>query len=300
MSLSEKRLHLFCDVDDFCQIFVPLWQMTLIQQGLLKRVREPDLSLSEMMTIIIHFHQSHDRDFKTYDLEYVCEHLGDEFPTLVSDNRFVELMPRVLMPLCAYLDQRKGQVTGIAFIDSTKIAVCHAKRIDRHQVFEGIGKLGKSSMGWFFGFKLHLIINDQGALLALCITPGNTDDRQPVPDLVKGLFGKRFGDKGYISQALFEKLFLQDVQLITHIRKNMKNRLVPLIDKLLLRKRVLIETVNDQRKNISQIEHSRHRSPTNFMVNLLAGLIAYTHQETKPALDLSDFGLDPQQSPILA
>ena len=299
MSQEMKRLNLFCDVDDFCLIFIPLWNMTLLQHGVIKRVREPQLSISEMMTIIIHFHQSHYRDFKTYYIEYVCEHLRDEFPHLVSYNRFVELMPRNLLPLCCYLHFRKGEVTGISFVDSTRLAVCGNKRINRNQVFEDVAALGKSSMGWFFGFKLHLVVNDQGELLAFCLTPGNVDDRQPVPEMVQGFFGKLFGDKGYISQALFELLFEAGIQLVTGIRKNMKNRLVPLLDKLLSRKRSIIETINDQLKNISQIEHTRHRSVTNFMVNLVAGLAAYTHQEKKPSLNLADLGLDPDNALVV-
>lgn len=299
MSQEEKRLNLFCDVDDFCLLFIPLWNMTLLQYGVIKRVKEPALSISEMMTIIIHFHQSHYRDFKTYYIEHVCQHLNDEFPNLVSYNRFVELMPRTLLPLCCYLHYRKGEVTGISFIDSTRITVCGNKRISRNQVFKDVAELGKSSMGWFFGFKLHLVVNDQGELLAFCLTPGNVDDRKPVPDLVQGFFGKLFGDKGYISQALFELLFEAGLHLVTGIRKNMKNRLVPMLDKLLARKRSIIETINDQLKNISQIEHSRHRSVTNFMVNLAAGLVAYTHQEKKPALDLSDLGLDPDNALVV-
>ena len=299
MSQAQKRLNLFCEVDDFCLIFMPLWQMTLLQHGVIKRVKEPRLSVSEIMTIIIHFHQSHYRDCKTYYLEYVCQHLQAEFPDLVSYQRFVELMPRVLLPLCCYLHFRKGEVTGISFIDSTRIRVCGNKRISRNQVFKDVAELGKSSMGWFFGFKLHLVVNDQGELLAFCLTPGNVDDRQPVPDLVQGFFGKLFGDKGYISQALFELLFEAGIQLVTGIRKNMKNRLVPMLDKLLARKRSIIETINDQLKNISQIEHSRHRSVTNFMVNMVAGLVAYTHQEKKPTLNLADLGLDPDNALVV-
>lgn len=299
MSQEQKRLELFCDIDDFCLIFIPLWHITLLQQGVIHRVREPRLSVSEIMTIIIHFHQSHYRDFKAYYLEYVCNHLGAEFPNLVSYNRFIELMPRVLLPLCCYLHRRKGQVSGISFVDSTRITVCGNKRISRNQVFKEVAELGKSSLGWFFGFKLHLVVNDQGELLAFCLTPGNVDDREPVPDLVQGFFGKLFADKGYISQALFELLFEAGIQLVTGIRKNMKNRLVPLLDKLLARKRSLIETINDQLKNISQIEHSRHRSVTNFMVNLVAGLAAYTHQEKKPALNLADLGLDPDNALVV-
>jgi transposase len=156
-------------------------------------------------------------------------------------------------------------------------------------VFEGVAARGKTSMGWFYGFKLHLVVNDQGELLACQLTPGNVDDRTPVPILSKRLFGKLFGDRGYVSKPLFEQLW-QDfqVQLITKLRKNMKNRLMTMSDKLLLRKRALIETIIDQLKNISQIEHSRHRSPINFVVNVLAGLIAYCHQPKKLALQFVD------------
>jgi hypothetical protein len=280
-------LELFCDVDDFCQAFEPVWHQSLVQQGTRQRNRPTQLVTSEIMTIVIHFHQSGYRNFKTYYVEYVQEHLRDEFPQLVSYTRFIELMERVLVPLIAYLYHCKGRCTGISFVDATSLAVCHNRRIARHRVFDGLAARGKTSMGWFYGFKLHLVINDRGELLAFQLTPGNSDDRQPVPILARALFGKLFADKGYISQALFEQLWAQNVQLITSVRRNMQNRLVLLSDKLLLRKRALIETVNDQLKNISQIEHSRHRSPINFLVNLFAGLIAYCHQPKKPSLNLT-------------
>ena len=149
-------------------------------------------------------------------------------------------------------------------------------------------------MGWFYGFKLHLIVNDQGELLAVQLTPGNTDDRKPVPQMTKKLGGLVVA-RGYLSQALFEQLFGRGLQLmaaefplpITFIRRNMQNRHVVLEDKLLTRKRFVIGTIVDQHKNISRIEHSRHRSTTNFIVNLIAGLIAYTWQAKKPSLNLS-------------
>jgi catechol 2,3-dioxygenase-like lactoylglutathione lyase family enzyme len=140
---------------------------------------------------------------------------------------------------------------------------------------------GKTSVDWFFGFKLHLVVNEQGELLNALLTPGNTDDRTPVPQLLQRLFGKVFGDRGYVSQKLALQLW-QDlgIQLITKLKRNMKNRLMALSDKLLLRRRAIIESVIDQLKNISQIEHSRHRSPVNCLVNLVCGLIAYCHQPT--------------------
>ena len=282
-----RILELFCDVDDFCVCLAQhnLWRQLGI--GRAKRGPKPTLALSEIMTIIIHFHQSHYRDFKAYYTEHVMVHLRSEFPNLVSYNRFVELMPMALLPLCHYLHSRLAASRGLAFIDSTPVPVCHNKRIARHQVFAGLAARGKTSMGWFYGFKLHLIVDDRGNLLAFYLTPGNVDDRKPVPHLAKKLWGKLIADKGYISQALFEQLFGQGLQLITPIRKNMHNRLMPLMDKLLLRKRSIIETINDQLKNISQIAHTRHRSHTNFLVNLIAGLIAYTHQPKKPSLNLA-------------
>ena len=279
---------LFCDVDDFCQLFLEQWYAQQLTQGKRKRRRASRLSVSEIMTILICFHQSGYRHFKAYYLFYVCRHLKDAFPGLVSYQRFVALIPSVLMPLCVYLNQRKATATGIAFIDATSIVVCHNRRIYSHKVFKKLAKRGKTSMGWFYGFKLHLVVNDQGELLAFQVTPANVDDRKPVPKLARNVFGKLFGDKGYISKALFEALFEQGVQLITSIRKNMKNQLLPIFDKVLLRKRAIIETINDQLKNISQIEHTRHRSVANFMVNLICGLIAYTHQPRKPSLNLGN------------
>src|SRR5262249_11884614 len=157
-----------------------------------------------------------------------------------------------------------GSCTGFSFIDSTSLDVCENRRIPQHRVFKDLAGRGKNSMGWFFGFKLHLVVNDCGEILNMKLTPANVDDRAPVPALVRGLFGKLVGDKGYISQALFEELFCHaNLQLITRIKSNMKNKLISVFDKILLRKRSIIETVIDQLKNISQIEHSRHRSPTN-------------------------------------
>jgi hypothetical protein len=283
MSLDD----LFCDVDDFCRLFLPDWHRQQLQHGERKRRRSCRLVLSEIMTILIHFHQSHYRDFKAFYWLHVCRHLADAFPQRLSYNRFVALIPTALVPLCVYLQTRKGQATGIAFIDATSLVVCHNRRIHSHPVFKKIARRGKTSVGWFYGFKLHLVVNDRGELLAFQVTPGNVDDRKPVPRLAKGLTGKLFGDRGYISQKLFETLLEQDLQLITKLRKGMKNKLLPLADKLLLRKRALIETINDQLKNISQIEHTRHRSVINWMVTLLAGLVAYTHQPKKPSLNLS-------------
>ena len=278
-------VELFCHVDDFCQAFEAEWIRHQLTTGRRRRRRAGRLCLSEIMTLLIWFHPSHYRDFKAFYLHQVCGPLRDAFPGVVSYGRFVELIPSTLIPLCAYLRSCQGACTGISFIDSTPLAVCHPQRRHQHRLFAGQAQWGKSSTGWFFGFKLHVVVNDQGHLLNVALTPANVDDRQPVPGLVQDLFGKLFADRGYLSKKLSKQLKTRfDLQLITKLRSNMKNQLLPMADKLLLGKRALIETIIDQLKNISQIEHTRHRSPVNFMVNLLGGLIAYCHQPKKPAL----------------
>ncbi len=217
------------------------------------------------------------------------------FPRLVSYQRFVSWMPSALLPLCAYLKVWFGRCTGISFIDSTSLKVCHIRlrrgvalrRIHQHQVFAELAARGKTSVDWFFGFKLHLVVNEHGELLNLRLTPGNTDDRKPVVQLLQTLFGKVFADRGYVSQRLVHQLLSTcGIAFFANPRRKMKNQLMRLSDKLLARKRSIIESIIDQLKNISQIEHSRHRSPINFLVNLICGLIAYCHQPKKPSLRL--------------
>jgi hypothetical protein len=286
-------------MDDFCQTFEPDFKGKLLEDGTTKRNKPSSLALSEVMTIIVLFHFSGYRTFKHYYCHLVCKHLSWAFPKLVSYNRFVELMPSALLPLASYLQTRKGSCTGISFIDSTPVKVCHNRRINSNKVFKEVARRGKNSIDWFFGFKIHLVVNEVGELLAIKLTAGNVDDRVPVPEMIKGLFGKLFGDRGYISQKLFELLFGQGIELITKIKKNMKNKLMSLFDKLMLRKRAIIETINDQLKNVSQIEHSRHRSVANFLVNVVAALIAYTHREKKPSLNIRINELTPLSSVVL-
>jgi transposase len=280
-------LDLYCSVDTFWQRFELLRERELLASGQRRRRRATRLHPAEILTILILFQQSGYRTFKGFYREHVQLQLRQEFPQLVSYTRFVDLMPRFLVPLAVYLHLQRGECTGISFIDSTSLSVCHPARISQHRVFAVDARRGKTSVGWFYGFKLHLVVNDRGELLAFCLTPGNTDDRKPVPSLVRRLFGRLFGDKGYISAPLAERLFLgQGLRLITKLRKNMRQQLLELSDRLLLRKRALIETIIDQLKNICQIEHSRHRSPINFLVHLLAWLVAYCHQPKKPSLGL--------------
>ena len=280
----DNLVEIYVNVDDFLKIFQSELTKKLLQHGEKIRNRPSRMSRSEIITVIILFHRSNYRTFKHFYLNQVYKYLQQDFPTLVSYTQFVKLQKSILIHICAYLNSIKGKQTGISFIDSTPIAVCHNKRIARNKVFNGLAARAKSTMGWYYGFKLHIIINEVGELLSFALTSANIDDRKVLSKLSKDLTGKLFGDRGYISQKYFDLLFKQGLHLITTIKKNMKNKFIPMMDKILLRKRFIIETVNDQLKNISQIEHSRHRSINNFMVNLIAGLVAYCHQSKKPAI----------------
>ena len=278
---------LYCSVDDFWKTFKQEWDKNLIESGKTKKGPKASLSIPEMMTIVIMFQQSNFRTFKHFYIN-ISLYYRKEFPQLVSYSRFVHLKKTLLIPLFAYLLNRKGSVTGISFIDATSIKVCHNKRISRNKVFKGFAKRGKTSLGWFYGFKLHLIVNENGEIISFLVTPGNIADVSVVEELAKGITGKLFGDKGYISSPLMKKLLKKSLHLITTIRSNMKNKFLNIRDKILLRKRSIIETINDQLKNISQVEHTRHRSVANFLINLLGAIAAYSHQEKKPSINFSE------------
>ena len=257
--------------------------------GKAHRNRPCRVSDAEIMTMLVLFHTSHFRDLKTFYTGYVCQHLRQEFPNKLSYNRFVERQRKVALHLLMFLNIcALGKCTGISIIDSTPIVSCHIKRMHMHKTMRGLAAMGKCTMGWFYGFKLHLVINDKGEIIQWMLTPGNTDDRDPLKNekFTEKLFGKLFADRGYISQDLFEKLFIDDIHLVTKIKKNMKNSLMNIYDKICLRKRAVIETVNDELKNICQIEHTRHRSVDNFVTNLASALIAYNFMPKKPQMNI--------------
>lgn len=282
----ESLTELFCLFDDFCRLFEPEWEKQLICKGDKKRKRKSCLSLSELMTLSVLFHQLRFREFKMFYLYYVCRHLRSEFPRLPSYSRLVELMPRCAVPLTIFFETIKGECDGISIADATAISVCDNKRIPRHRVFKETAARSKTSMGWFYGFKLHAIINSKGEIIAFKVTSGNVDDRKPVPELSEGLFGQLYADKGYIAQWLTQLLDNQGVEFITTFKKNMKSVHRTAFEKAILRRRSLIETVFDQLKNLCQIEHTRHRSMMNFIVNLISGIVAYSLAPVKPSLKL--------------
>ena len=281
---QDKITEIFYLTDEFCLEFQKSIEGHSLGNSPKKK---PMMSQSEVISILIIFHGMQHKNIKHFYLNYVQKHLVHLFPNTVSYNRFVELSQQVILPMTMFLKmQCLGDCTGITYVDSTPIRVCKNKRIKRNKVFKDIATVGKSTMGWFFGFKLHLIVNEKGDILNFVITQGNVDDRTPLNDskFLAKIKGKLYGDKGYISSKLTQLLFVDGIQLITGIRDKMKNCLLELKDKILLRKRSVIETINDELKNICQVEHSRHRSFENFISNLISGLIAYSFFPKKPAI----------------
>lgn len=287
--MKDKITDIFFYTDEFCKEYYKVMEgFQLVEEtGKQKRNKPCKLSDSEVITIMISFHLGNFRNLKHFYQNYIQDVLKSDFPKTVSYNRFVELQQKALLPMVIFLKMmRLGSCTGISFVDSTPIRVCDNKRIFNHKVFQGIATRGKSTVGFFFGFKLHIVVSETGDILNFVITPGNVDDRAPLKEdnLLENVCGKLFADRGYISQSLFEQLFAKDIQLVTGIKQNMKNRLMSIIDKILLRKRSIIETINDELKNICQVEHSRHRSFINFLSNLISGLIAYSYLPKKPRI----------------
>lgn len=287
MITKDKITEIFCVIDEFDQKFEAELQKNLLpsHSGVRHRNRKASLSDSEIMTILLIFHFGTFRNFKHYYLFFVREHLKHEFPKAMSYNRFVELEQRVFFKLVFFLRLFAfGRCTGVSFVDSTMIPVCHNLRRYSNKVFKGLAKDGKGTMGWCHGFKLHILCNDRGEIITFCLTGANIDDRNPKvwKIFAKELYGKVFADRGYISPTLFDFLFEDGVRLVHGLRSNMKNKLMPMYDKIMLRKRLIIETINDLLKNKAQLVHSRHRSVANFLVNLVSVLAAYCFFDNKP------------------
>src|SRR3990167_4893985 len=282
-------VEIFCDIDEFYKDHIKKSATKLLPLPKGKRRRKTELSESEMLTIMILFHLSHYRTFKDFYIDCVLGQLSRELPKALSYLCFVALMPRLLASLTAYVLSRMGKHTGLYYLDSTKMVVCHNRRIYRNKVFKGIAERGHCSVGFFYGFKLHLAINHQGEIVSFCITKGNVDDRQVVEKLMRGLSGLSAGDKGYLGKELQETLAKQNLKLITKVRKNMKKKMLSAFEKFFLYQRSIVETVIDQLKSICHIEHTRHRSPVNFLVNLVSGLAGYCLKPRKPSIGMGKF-----------
>lgn len=287
--MKKDITELYCFVEDFCRVIDKNFADKLLSNG--KRpTRVAGITVAEILTITLLYHQSPCKNFKAFYLLYLPLYKA-EFQKLPSYDRFIALKPRVLWYLALLLQWfcTQAEMTGISYIDTTTITVCHEKRISRNKTFYGLAEISKSTYGWFFGFKLHLIINEIGEIQAFTLTKGNVDDRKPVANLTEKLTGLLFGDKGYIKKDLFQKLFDRGLQLVTNIKKGMKNILMPLRNKILLKKRSIIETVFDFLKNKFELEHTRHRSPVNFLVHIFSTLVSYSMHSKKPSISMPYF-----------
>lgn len=270
----DITLLYYC-IDEFCKIYKEWEKNKLIDSGRCRQ-REGKLSLSEMLTIVIYYHMSNYKNFKSYYLIEIRNRQKDQFKDIPCYKRFIQIMPKLIVPLSILIHYLKGEETGEYIIDSTKLSVCHNRRIMRHKTFKDIAERGKTTMGWFYGFKLHMVINNKGQVMAVKITRGNIDDRKFVPELTKNLKGVLLADKGYISQKLFNKLYSQGLKIICGVKQSMKNYLLSLNEKIAHRKRFLIETIFGRLKFQANLEHSRHRSFNNFIVNTLAAVASYS------------------------
>jgi hypothetical protein len=283
---EEILIQMYLDMDDFLKAKYEHEQKNRIAPVISARYKpQMSLSKSEIMAILSFYHWSGYKCFQYYYKEMALKELTTYFPKMVSYNRFVELIPRVAqeMYLFGQLQSLHTIQTGIFFVDSKKLPICENRRIPSNKVFKGVAARGKSSTGWFYGLKLHLVINNLGAINSFLITPANfSDNNKAVLDvLFNGLKGKCFGDKGYIS-TFFDYFYQNGLQIVTKVRKNMKNALVQMYDKIWLRKRAIIESVNDLLMSVLDIDHTRHRSPWNSIVHIIGGVIAYHYYPEKP------------------
>ena len=284
MQFNETLLiRLFIDLDDFCNQF-KAWQQASRKQNPEWTCR---LSCSEVMTLIVFYQQSGYKCFQYYYQEMVYKNMLDYFPELVTYKRFLSVIPCCLDQLYMFAQWQATQSkkTGIYYVDSKRLPVCHNRRIHNHKVFQSIASRGKSSTGWFYGLKLHLVINNYGEIISFLFASANLSDNnhQVLEYLFQGLKGNCYGDKGYLSK-LFEQFYQQGLKLVTKLKKNMKSKLMPLQEKYQLMKRGIIESVNDILMTVQDLEHTRHRSPVNALAHMTAALIAYNYRSEKPTV----------------
>lgn len=282
--------EIYYEVDEFIKRETKIIIFLLKTFGFYKKSHPCRISLSEVMTILIFYHLSSFRNFKVYYRDGVLGHFKSDFPQAPSYNRFIELIPRALVPLCAFTAFccSKAEKTGVLFIDSTALPVSRIQRAHSHKVFRGFAGSGKTSMGWFFGLKLHLIINNLGELANFAVTPANVADNNIglLFKMTKDIFGTFYGDSGYLMRDYKRELLELDRHrtFIVKSRKNSKNKVEPLLQKdaLWLKKRGIIESVFDIQKEHLGLSIDRHRSPLNGLVTVYATLAAYTFYPNKP------------------
>ena len=277
MPHKELLPVIFCIVDDFCKKFEPYFKNQLKKDGFLKRDRKSQTTLSEDLTIVIFYQFSGIKNFKTFFYAFKKNFIS-EFPQLCSYNRFIEKKQRLLFPLYTLSECVKGECTGVSYIDSTALPVCHNKRIHTHKVFQKIAKRGKTTMGYFYGFKVHLVLNHTGHIINYSLSSGELHDLHKTFELLKNLWGSAYGDKGYVSSEIFENLRLFKVNIMTYLKKNMKKmreKLVPFQDAINLRNRGVVENTIKGLKIKYSMQQTRSRSVINYFVNIIGSICAH-------------------------
>jgi Transposase DDE domain len=273
--MLDRSDELYYILDLFCKQFEAQFKKISLNHPTKKRrKRATILTLAEMMTILIMYQSSNFKNFKSFYF-FLKRDMKSAFNKLCSYNRFIELAPRCCLPLSVLLHILFVSCNGISIVDSTALKVCHIKREKRHKTFKGIAQKSKGTMGWFFGFKLHVIVNQKGELMDAKLDSARVDDREVLSKMCHNLFGDLIGDRGYIGKEFKETLKNMGINLITRGRKNMKTYVLTEREEGLLKQRNTIETVIGKLKIKFNIEHTRHRSMMGFMINMLCALIAY-------------------------
>jgi Transposase DDE domain len=283
-------VELFYHADEFCKVYEEEIARRELPNNRSNR-RKGLMTISEIITARVMYHSSGYKtvkDFFTRDRARLMNY----FPGLVSYSRFVELCVEAIVPFAAFSKACCLLAEEyISYIDSTKLEVCHIRRASGHKTFKGIATKGRTSVGWFFGFKLHLVTNAFGNIIDFDITSGNIADNNAslIRKLTKKLKGKLFGDRGYLlNKELYAELVSRGLSLFTKIRSNMKPQIMPLEDRLLLQRRGISETIIGILKDSLGLEHARHRSPVAFCVNVLSTIIAYFFRPNKPTIGRTD------------
>jgi len=289
LQFNENLLiRLYIDIDDFCKKYQD-WRT--VNNKSTQRWHS-QLSCSEVMTLLVFYHQSGYKCFEYFYEKMVLSNLKDYFPSLVGYKRFLRLIPNCLdlLHMFAQWQTYQSRRTGIFYVDSKRLPVCHNKRIHSHKVFDGVAARGKSSTGWFYGLKVHLVINNFGEIVSFLFTSANFSDNnhKVLAHLFEGLQGNCYGDKGHPGKGylstLFEEFYQKGLKIVTKLKKNMKNKLMVLQEKYHLCKRGIIESVNDILMTVQDIEHTRHRSPVNALAHMTCALIAYNYLPEKPSV----------------
>lgn len=283
---ENKLIELFIEIDDLLQAYES-YKATQTLGRIRQPTRVPALSGSEVCTIWVCYHYSGYKCFEYYYKNKVLKELREYFPNVPTYETFLQYIPKAKGALYLWLLYTCGRSdrTGLYYIDSKRLQVCHLKRQHSNKVFKDIARKGKSSMGWFFGFKLHLVVNQIGQVVAFDLTTGNVADNNQnlLKKLLANLQGYCIGDKGYHTK-LFAFFYENGLHLLTKPKKNMKHRITTEYHNKLIDKRGLIESVFDILTSVCDLEHTRHRNPDNAFAHMIAAVIAYQYLNKKPAL----------------